>query len=80
MVGLEGEKVNLSLRHSHVKDDYLEDEEEEKGEEEGDFLEQCRSVRTTPPDSEIASLEDIREGMVVRGYVKAITNVGAFVQ
>ena len=34
----------------------------------------------TPPDQEITSLEDLPEGTVVRGYVKAVTNVGIFVR
>lgn len=34
----------------------------------------------TPPDPEITSLEDLAEGDVVRGYVKAVTNVGVFVR
>ena len=34
----------------------------------------------TPLDREIASLEDLPEGTVVRGYVKAVTNVGVFVR
>ena len=32
------------------------------------------------PDLEIASLEDVPEGTIVRGYVKAVTNVGVFVR
>lgn len=31
-------------------------------------------------DREIASLEDLPEGIIVRGYVKAVTNVGVFVR
>ena len=31
-------------------------------------------------DPEIASLEDLAEGDVVRGYVKAVTNIGVFVR
>ena len=34
----------------------------------------------TSPDPEIASLEDLAEGRVVRGYVKAVTDVGVFVR
>ena len=32
------------------------------------------------PDREITSLEDLPEGVVVRGYVKAVTDVGVFVR
>ena len=31
-------------------------------------------------DKEIADLEDLRVGMVVRGYVKAVTDIGVFVR
>ena len=42
--------------------------------------EQVKEEADTPPDPEIASLEDLAEGDVVRGYVKAVTNVGVFVR
>ena len=32
------------------------------------------------PDKEITSLEDLPEGSIVRGYVKAVTAVGVFVR
>lgn len=32
------------------------------------------------PDQEITSLDDLPEGTVVRGYIKAVTNVGVFVR
>lgn len=31
-------------------------------------------------DQEISSLEDLPEGTIVKGYVKAVTNVGVFVR
>ena len=31
-------------------------------------------------DPEITCLEDVEEGKVVRGYVKAVTDVGVFVR
>ena len=32
------------------------------------------------PDHEITSLGDLSEGSIVRGYVKAVTDVGVFVR
>ena len=32
------------------------------------------------PDCEITSLEDLPEGAIVRGYVKAATDVGVFLR
>ena len=34
----------------------------------------------SPMDPEITSLEDVPEGTIVRGYVKAVTNVGVFIR
>jgi len=31
-------------------------------------------------DPELSGLEDVEEGTVVRGYVKAVTDVGVFVR
>ena len=58
MVGLSGDRLDLSLRPSRIHGD---------------------DVRK-PPDPEITSLEDLPEGVVIRGYVKAVTDVGAFVR
>ena len=41
---------------------------------------QVKEEADTPPDPEITSLEDLSKGDVVRGYVKAVTNVGVFVR
>ena len=38
------------------------------------------TVLRDSPDQEITSLEDLPEGTVVRGYIKAVTNVGVFVR
>ena len=64
VVGVKGTKVDLSLRASRT------------GEELPFGLEQGGGAI----DPEISSLEDLPEGKVVRGYVKAVTDVGVFVQ
>lgn len=74
MVGVDGDKVELSLRHSRTR---CGDSEEEV---KGDFLGQLLLEEDMPPDPEISSLEDVLEGTVLSGYVKATTGVGAFVQ
>jgi len=64
VVAVDGDKVDLSLRASRT----------------GNQMEQVEGEADTPSDPEIASLEDLTEGGVVRGYVKAVTNVGVFVR
>ena len=66
MVGIDGDKVDLSLRTSRTG---------EKLKVEG--VEPPEGVASDP---EISSLEDLQKGEVVRGYIKAVTDVGAFVQ
>ncbi len=78
-MGVDGDKVELSLRRSHTKHEEEDSDDEEEEKEEEDVL-GLGSVGDTPTDSEVCSLEDVREGMVLRGYVKAITNIGTFVQ
>ena len=58
MVGIAGERMDLSLRPSRVHGDTAE----------------------AYPDREITSLEDLPEGTIVRGYVKAVTDVGVFIR
>ncbi len=67
MVGVDGDKVDLSLRTSRT----------------GEKLKVKKGVEPpegVAPDPEISSLEDLQKGEVVRGYIKAVTNVGAFVR
>ena len=64
MVGVDGDKVDLSLRASRT----------------GESVKGVWPATDTTSDPEISSLEDVPEGMVVRGYVKAVTKMGAFVQ
>lgn len=65
VVGIDGDKVDLSLRTSRTG---------EKLKVEG--VEPPEGVASDP---EISSLEDLQKGEVVRGYIKAVTDVGAFV-
>ena len=58
VVGIAGERMDLSLRPSRVHGD----------------------IAGAYPDQEIASLEDLPEGTIVRGFVKAVTDVGVFIR
>ena len=82
MVGFDGSKLDLSLRRSRTgerPDDVImksdTEGEGEEGEERGRGV-----VKEESCDPEIASLEDLEVGKVVRGFVKAITDVGVFVR
>ena len=77
VVGVDGSKLDLSLRRSHTgepADDTMETDTEGEGEE------RERGVAGRSCDPEIASLEDLEVGKVVRGFVKAVTDVGVFVR
>lgn len=84
VVGFDGSKLDLSLRRSRTgepPDDVImkSDTEGEREEDEGD--ERGKGVAEEGPcDPEIASLEDLEVGKVVRGFVKAVTDVGVFVR
>ena len=82
MIGFDGSKLDLSLRRSRTgepPDDVImksdTEGEGEEGEERGRGV-----VKEESCDQEIASLEDLEVGKVVRGFVKAITDVGVFVR
>ena len=78
MVGVDGSKLDLSLRRSRTGEpasDIMQTDTE--GEEEGEGGE---GVAGRSCDPEIASLEDLEVGKVVRGFVKAVTDVGVFVR
>ena len=81
VVGVDGSKLDLSLRRSRTGDpanDTMEMDTEGEGEEEGEERESGVARRSCDP--EIASLEDLEVGKVVRGFVKAVTDVGVFVR
>lgn len=76
-MSVQGEKIDLSLRASRLAqgasepgDSHGETEEEEEKE----------GGSGSPLDPEIVSLEDVPEGKVVRGYVKAVTEKGVYVR
>ena len=77
MVDVDGDKLDLSLRRSRTgepMDELMQtDTEEEEEEREG-------GVARRSCDLEVASLEDLEVNKVVRGYVKAVTDVGVFVR
>ena len=75
MVGVSGNKLDLSLRGSRTGESSTDDlhtdtEDDDTGE----------GVSERSCDSEIASLEDLDVGKVVRGYVKSVTDVGVFIR
>lgn len=77
VVGVDGSKLDLSLRRSGTgepADDTMETDTEGEGEE------REMGVAGRSCDPEIASLEDLEVGKVVRGFVKAVTDVGVFVR
>lgn len=87
MVGVDGSKLDLSLRRSRTGEPAANDimetdsedlEEVEGGEEEA--KERGRGVAEGSCDPEVASLEDLEVGKLVRGFVKAVTDVGVFVR
>ena len=88
MVGVDGSKLDLSLRRSRTgepADVVMETDTEGEGEEgmddDGEAEEEkTGGVARTPCDPEVASLEDLEVGKVVRGFVKAVTDVGVFVR
>ena len=72
---VEGGKLDLSLRASRTG--------HQLGASEGSGDTERGSGDTTERgsgDPEIASLEEVEEGAVVRGYIKSVTNVGVFVR
>ena len=83
-MGVANGKLDLSLRGSltgmedPTKDQQMDtdgnddDGKERAAEEEGVSERSC--------DPEITSLEDLDVGKIVRGYVKAVTDVGVFVR
>ena len=88
MVGIDGSKLDLSLRRSRTgepADVVMETDTEGEGEEgmddDGEAEEEkTGGVARTSCDPEVASLEDLEVGKVVRGFVKAVTDVGVFVR
>lgn len=79
MVRVDGGKLDLSLRKSRMEelaDDVMQTDTEGE-EEEG---ERGEGVAERSRDPEIASLEDLEVGKVVRGFIKAVTDVGVFVR
>lgn len=39
-----------------------------------------KSKATEVTDAEVTGIEDLKEGQVLRGYVKSLTDIGAFVR
>lgn len=75
VVSIAGNKLDLSLRGSRTGESSTDDlqtdvEDDDTGE----------GVSEKSCDPEIASLEDLDVGKVVRGYVKAVTDVGVFIR
>ena len=77
VVGVSGTKLDLSLRSSRTGESLV-DLEQTDGSEDEDEGE--RGVSQVSCDPEITSLQDLAVGKIVRGYVKAVTDVGAFVR
>ena len=77
MVGVDGSKLDLSLRGSRTGEpvEELQQTDTEEDKEEGGV-----SLEKRLCDPEVTSLEDLDVGQVVRGYVKAVTDVGVFVR
>ena len=69
MVRVEDGKLDLSLRHSRTGERA---DEAVLTDQEGVVNRSC--------DPEIQSVEDLEKGQLVRGYVKAVTDVGVFVR
>lgn len=64
VLSVDGDKIELSLRASKTGEEVIKD----------------RPASTDPIDPEVRSLEDLEVGQLVRGYVKAASNVGVFVR
>ena len=61
---MDGDKIELSLRASRTGEEVIKDEAASKA----------------PVDPEVRSVEDLEVGQLIRGYVKASSNVGIFVR
>ena len=77
VVATSGSKLDLSLRRSRTGEaptDLVQTDDTDN-EDEGEM-----GVSQGSCDPEITSLQDLDVGKIVRGYVKAVTDVGAFVR
>ena len=82
VVAVAGSKLDLSLRGSRtgeLAEDVQTDADDSEGEE-GGGGDGAGGVSKRSCDPEITSLEDLDVGKVVKGYVKAVTDVGVFVR
>lgn len=64
VLSVDDDKVELSLRASRTGEEVIKDKAPSKD----------------PIDPEVRSVEDLEVGQLVRGYVKAASNVGVFVR
>ena len=64
ILSVDGDKIELSLRASRTGEEVIKDEAASKA----------------PVDPEVRSVEDLEVGQLIRGYVKASSNVGIFVR
>jgi ribosomal protein S1 len=80
---VDGSKLDLSLRRSRTgepADDVIMKMTDTEGEGEEEEERGKGVAKEESCDPEITSLEDLEVGKVVRGFVKAITDVGVFVR
>eukprot|EP00731_Ephydatia_muelleri_P020460 Em0013g187a len=64
ILSVEGDKIELSLRASRTGEEVI----------------KAEAASKAPVDPELRSVEDLEVGQLIRGYVKASSNVGIFVR
>ena len=74
MLAVGKDRIDLSLRKSRTGVELI------PASQDGDTTSDGAAKLELAPDPEIASVGDLHPGQVVRGYVKAVTDQGSYVQ